>query len=83
MIMIRLARAGRLNRPIYTIVAINSRSARNGKFLEKLGQYNPSSPAETLKSVNVEGINKWLAEGAQLSDTVRTIFKKEKVQVNL
>jgi small subunit ribosomal protein S16 len=58
MVKIRLQRGGRTHRPVYTIVAANSRAARNGKFLEKLGQYDPNA-AEVLNSVNVDGIKAW------------------------
>jgi small subunit ribosomal protein S16 len=80
MVKIRMARGGRTNRPIYTIVATNSRNARDGKFLEKLGQYDPKA-AETLKSVNVEGIKTWLSKGAQLSDTVRSLLKNNNIKL--
>jgi small subunit ribosomal protein S16 len=78
MVKIRMARGGRKNRPIYTIVATNSRSPRDGQFLEKLGQYDPKA-AETLKYVNVEGIKTWLSKGAQLSDTLKSLLKVNKI----
>ena len=56
MVKIRLQRGGRTHRPVYTIVATNSRTPRNGRFLEKLGQYDPSS-TEVLKDVKVEAVN--------------------------
>jgi len=80
MVKIRMTRLGRKNLPIYSIVATDSRSPRDGQFLEKLGQYNPKAP-ETLKSVNVEGIKAWLSKGAQLSDTVRTLLKKNNIKL--
>jgi len=83
MIKIRLARAGRLNRPIYSIVATDTKSCRDSNFLQKLGQYDPRSQTEVLKNLNLEAINTWLSQGAQLSETLRTVFKKEKVQINL
>lgn len=76
MVKIRLQRGGRTHKPVYTIVAANSRAARNGKFLEKLGQYDPNAK-EILKDVNVEGVKAWVAKGAQLSDTVKSIFRKQ------
>lgn len=78
MVKIRMARGGRKNRPVYTIVATNSRSPRDGQFLEKLGQYDPKAN-EAIKNVNVEGIKTWLGKGAQLSDTVRTLLKNNKI----
>jgi small subunit ribosomal protein S16 len=80
MVMIRMARGGRKNRPVYTIVATNSRSPRDGEFLEKLGQYDPKSK-EVLKTVNVEGIKTWLSKGAQLSDTVRSLLKNNNIKL--
>ncbi len=80
MVKIRMARGGRKNRPIYTIVAANSRSPRDSQFLEKLGQYDPKA-AEVLKTVNVEGIKAWIAKGAQLSDTVRTLLKNNNIKL--
>ena len=78
MVKIRMARGGRKNRPVYTIVATASRSPRDGQFLEKLGQYDPKAQ-ETLRSINVDGIKAWLAKGAQLSDTVRSLLKNNKI----
>jgi small subunit ribosomal protein S16 len=80
MVKIRMARGGRKNRPVYTIVATNSRSPRDGQFLEKLGQYDPKA-AQVLKLVNVDGIKAWLNKGAQLSDTVRTLLKNNNIKL--
>ena len=80
MVKIRMARGGRKNRPVYTIVAANSRSPRDSQFLEKLGQYDPKS-VEALKGVNVDGIKAWVAKGAQLSDTVRTLLKNNNIKL--
>ncbi len=80
MVKIRMARGGRKNRPVYTIVAINSRSPRDGQFLEKLGQYDPKA-TEVLKTVNVEGIKTWIGKGAQLSDTVRSLLKNNNIKL--
>lgn len=82
MIKIRMSRGGRANLPVFTIVATDSKSPRDSKFLEKLGQYNPRSQTP-LVGVKVEAIEKWLKAGAQLSDTVKTVLKKEKVKISL
>ena len=80
MIKIRLARGGRTHMPIYTIVAIESGRSRDGRFLEKLGQYSPLEKEDKqLLNVNAAQVNAWLSKGAELSDTVRTLFKKHKV----
>ncbi|MEX1099616.1 MAG: 30S ribosomal protein S16 [Bacteriovoracaceae bacterium] len=80
MVKIRLARGGRTHKPVYTIVAANSREPRDGKFLERLGQYDPNSK-EVLKDVNVDSIKTWLGKGAQVSDTVRSLFRKNVVKI--
>ena len=80
MVKIRLQRGGRTHKPVYTIVAANSRAARNGKFLEKLGQYDPNA-TEVLNSVKVEAIQAWIGKGAQMTDTVKSLFKKHGVKL--
>ena len=80
MVKIRLSRGGRTHKPVYTIVAANSRDARDGRFLEKLGQYDPN--AETvLKDVKIEEVKAWIAKGAQVSDTVASLFKKNGIKL--
>ncbi|MBL7664587.1 MAG: 30S ribosomal protein S16 [Bacteriovoracaceae bacterium] len=80
MVVIRMSRVGRRNLPVYTLVAADSRRPRDGKFLEKLGQYLPKAKeGKELVDVNVESVQKWLKSGAQLSDTVRTLFKRNNI----
>lgn len=79
MIKIRLARGGRKARPVYTIVAADARSPRDGRFLEKLGQYNPHSEV-VLTDVNAEAITTWIGKGAQLTDTVKSLLKKQSIK---
>ena len=81
MISIRLARGGRVHKPVYTIVATDARNPRDGRFLEKLGQYNPSAES-VLSAVNTERISYWVGKGAVLSDTVKTLLKKNKIALN-
>lgn len=81
MVKIRLQRGGRTHRPIYTIVAANSRAARNGKFLEKLGQYDPKGE-KNITDVNVEAVKAWITKGAQISDTVKSLFKKHGIKLS-
>lgn len=81
MIKIRLARGGRIHKPIYTIVASDSRSPRDGRFLEKLGQYDPAN-GTVLKNLKKDAISSWLDKGAVLSDTVRSLLKKNSVEIN-
>ena len=72
-VTIRLARRGNTHRPFYHIVAADSRYARDGRYLEQLGHYNPASKE---LEVNVEAAKKWLAEGAQQSNTARALLKR-------
>lgn len=80
MVKIRLQRGGRTHRPVYTIVAANSRAARDGKFLEKLGQYDPKGETN-LKDLKVEAIQAWIGKGAILSDTVKSLLRKHSVKL--
>lgn len=80
MLIIRLARGGRVKRPIYTIVAANSRSPRDGKFIERFGQYDPQ--AEALTDVNVASLAAYVKKGAAMSDTVRTLLKKNNIKLD-
>ena len=75
MVKIRLARGGRKKRPFYRVVAADSRMARDGRFLEVLGTYNPLSNPKEIK-FNNERVEAWLADGAQMSDTVKNLYKK-------
>ncbi len=82
MVKIRMARGGRKRAPIYTIVATDARSPRDGRFLERLGQYNPKAAEDKiLVDVKTEAISKWLNDGAQLSDTVRSLFKRHNIKL--
>lgn len=80
MIKIRLARGGRTHNPVYTIVAADAKTPRDGRFLEKLGQYDPNSK-EVLKDIKVEAVKAWIGKGAQMTDTVRSLFKKHSIEL--
>ena len=69
---IRLARAGTKKRPVYHIVIADSRSPRDGRFIERLGYYNPLLPKDNKERLKVdfEKVKAWLAKGAQPSDRV-------------
>ncbi len=76
-VRIRLARRGAKKRPFYRIVVADSRSPRDGKFLEILGYYNPlTDPAEVR--VETERLRDWLLKGAEPTDTVRSLLKRNK-----
>ncbi|MBT3795106.1 30S ribosomal protein S16 [bacterium] len=77
MIKIRLARLGRKKRPFYRVVATNSRSPRDGKFLEILGTYDPLQEPSVV-SINMEKLNDWVKKGAQLSNRVQKLTDPEK-----
>ena len=82
MIRIRLARRGRIKKPIYSIVAIDQKTKREGRFLAKLGQYNPHiKEGNVLLDLKTEEIQSWISNCAQLSDSVKSLFKKYKVNL--
>jgi len=79
-VVIRMRRTGRRNRPCYRINVSDSRSPRDGSFLETIGLYDPVNPNEEVHvKLDVERAKHWLSVGALPSDTVRSIFKKEGV----
>lgn len=73
-VRIRLQRHGRRKRPFYHIVAADARSPRDGKFIEKLGTYNPMTVPATIELDRMAAY-KWIIKGAQPSDTVRAILR--------
>ena len=75
MLAIRLRRAGSKNRPFYRVVVTESRSAREGRFVEVLGSYNPRTKPETL-NIDRDRLAHWLKAGAKASDTVRTLVDR-------
>ncbi|MDX8347117.1 30S ribosomal protein S16 [Cognatiyoonia sp. IB215446] len=74
---IRLARGGSKKRPFYAIVAADSRMPRDGRFIEKLGTYNPMLPKDSEERVkmNMERVKYWLGEGAQPTDRVARMLE--------
>lgn len=74
---IRLARGGSKKRPFYSIVAADSRSPRDGRFIEKLGTYAPLLPKDSEDRVrmNMERVQHWLAQGAQPTDRVSRMLE--------
>ncbi|MBQ8591481.1 MAG: 30S ribosomal protein S16 [Lachnospiraceae bacterium] len=73
-VKIRLRRMGQKKAPFYRIVVADSRSPRDGKFIEEIGTYDPTTDPSTYK-VNEELAKKWLANGAQPTEVVARIFK--------
>jgi small subunit ribosomal protein S16 len=78
MLKLRLTRAGAKNRPYYHIVVAESRSPRDGKFIEKLGTYDPKLPKDHADRVRLQGerIKYWLSKGAQVTDRVAIFLGK-------
>ena len=74
-VKIRLRRTGRKKQPMYRIVVADSRSPRDGKFIEVIGQYAPRQGEQALNLKN-DRVNYWLDNGAQPSDTVRSLLRK-------
>lgn len=80
-VKIRLARYGRKKRPFFRIVVADERFSRDGRFLERVGTYNPlTNPAEV--SVEKERVAYWLDKGALPTDTVKSLLRKEGVPVS-
>ncbi|PID79850.1 MAG: 30S ribosomal protein S16 [Clostridiales bacterium] len=75
-VKIRMKRMGAKKKPFYRFVVADSRSPRDGRFIEEIGYYNPVSDPVELK-IDAEKAEKWLKNGAQPTDTVRAILKKE------
>ncbi|MCD6261568.1 MAG: 30S ribosomal protein S16 [Deltaproteobacteria bacterium] len=76
-VKIRLTRRGAKKKPFYRLVAADSRSPRDGKFLDILGYYNPLKDPVEIK-VHRDRVDYWIKKGALMSDSVRTLLKKEK-----
>jgi small subunit ribosomal protein S16 len=75
-VKIRLQRHGKKGKPFYWVVAADSRSKRDGKFLEKLGIYNPNTNPATVE-IDIDSAVKWLQNGAQPTDTARTLLSRK------
>jgi len=79
MLVIRLRRAGSKNRPFFRVVVTESKSARDGRFVEVVGHYNPRTKPETLV-LDHDRVSHWVKVGAQPSDTVRTLIDRMPAQ---
>ena len=78
-VKIRLRRMGAKKAPFYRVVVADSRYPRDGRFIEELGYYNPQEDPAVIK-VDTEKAQKWMANGAQPTDTVRALLKKAGVE---
>ena len=77
-VKIRLKRMGANKKPFYRIVVADSRAPRDGKFIEEIGYYNPVVEPKVLK-INNESAEKWLATGAQPTETVKKLLEQNGV----
>ncbi|NIH41066.1 MAG: 30S ribosomal protein S16 [Buchnera aphidicola (Periphyllus aceris)] len=77
MVKIRLSRHGSNKKPFYRIIVTDSRSARNGKFIEKIGFFNPLlKNKKTSLNINLEKVKYWVKVGAKISERVKQLIKK-------
>ena len=77
MVVIRLARGGAKKRPFYNLVVTDSRKRRDGRFIERVGFYNPiAGPSEEALRIAHDRVNYWTQRGARLSDTVAMLVKR-------
>ena len=80
MVVIRLSRSGAKKNPYYFITVADSRNARDGAFIERLGFYNPSAKGqEEILRIDIEKIDEWVSKGAQVSDRVKRLIKDSKL----
>ncbi len=77
-VKIRLRRLGAKKAPFYRVVVADSRFSRDGRCIEEIGTYNPMTEPATV-NIDVEAAKKWLANGAQPTDTVKSLLKKNGV----
>lgn len=73
-VKIRLKRLGQKKRPFYRVVVADSRSPRNGRFIEEIGYYDPNQEPSSIK-IDAEAAKKWLSTGAQPTETVAKLLK--------
>ena len=73
-VKIRLRRMGSKKAPYYRVIVADSRYPRNGRFIEEIGTFDPKTEPSTIK-IDAEAANKWLANGAQPTDTVKELLK--------
>ena len=74
MVVIRLARGGSKHRPFFNVVVTDSRNRRDGRFIERVGFYNP-----VANEKHADRINHWVAQGAKVSDAVAKLIKEQKI----
>ena len=78
MVKIRLRRIGAKKAPFYRVVVADARSPRDGRFIEEIGYYNPMTNPATI-NIDADKANTWLKNGAQPTETVRSLLKKSEI----
>lgn len=82
MVVIRMARGGAKNRPFYNIVVADSRMPRDGRFIERIGFYNPKAAEHEQKlRLALDRVEHWVSRGAQPSNAVKKLIRRGKAQV--
>lgn len=80
MVVIRLARGGSKKRPFYNIIVADSRSRRDGRFIERVGFYNPvANDKQERVRIQADRLNHWIGQGAQLSEAVAKLVAEQKI----
>lgn len=82
MVSIRLSRAGAKKRPFYHVVVTDSRNRRDGRYIERIGFFNPiGKPSEENLRIDAERVDYWIGQGAQASDRVKALLKAQQKAV--
>ncbi len=76
-VKIRLKRLGKKKAPFYRVVVADSRYPRNGRFIEEIGTYDPMTSEDKQVSIDADAAKKWIGNGAQPTETVRDLLKKQ------
>ena len=77
-VKMRLKRLGAKKAPFYRVIVADSRSPRDGRFIEEIGYYNPGTEPSEIK-IDAEKAKKWIANGAQPTDTVKSLLKRSNI----
>ena len=80
MIVIRLARGGKKSKPFYRVVVADQRFPRDGRFIERLGYYNPvfNRQGDQVIELDLDRVDHWIAQGAQLTDRAKLVVKRHR-----
>lgn len=79
MVSIRLSRGGRKKKPFYDVVVTDNKSPRDGRVIERVGLFNPVARGQSMRlRLDLDKIDRWVAEGAQMSDRVASLVKEQR-----